>query len=163
NSYYDIMHHNKKPFYLKGAEEDSSIMDSYLMHSLNHIFRSRDLIGKNERKLAKDQEGISVEGDAYLDRGFTRPKVLILLPLAGIARRVVKRLIQLTPSKHKANVENLERFYEEFGSGRTESRDEDNDPEIPKPKKSAKPPDFQALLGRDNDNDHFVIGVKFTN
>ncbi|KAL0337145.1 UNVERIFIED_CONTAM: Digestive organ expansion factor [Sesamum calycinum] len=166
NSYYDIMHHNKKPFYLKGTEEDSSIMDSYLMHSLNHIFRSRDLIGKNERKLAKDQksgEGISVEGDAYLDRGFTRPKVLILLPLAGIARRVVKRLIQLTPSKHKANVENLERFYEEFGSGRTESRDEDDDSEIPKPKKSAKPPDFQALLGRENDNDHFVIGVKFTN
>ncbi|KAK4391949.1 Digestive organ expansion factor, partial [Sesamum angolense] len=166
NSYYDIMHHNKKPFYLKGTEEDSSIMDSYLMHSLNHIFRSRDLIGKNERKLAKEQksgEGISVEGDAYLDRGFTRPKVLILLPLAGVARRVVKRLIQLTPSKHKANVENLERFYEEFGSGRTESRDEDDDSEIPKPKKSAKPPDFQALLGRDNDNDHFVIGVKFTN
>ncbi|KAK4432707.1 Digestive organ expansion factor [Sesamum alatum] len=166
NSYYDIMHHNKKPFYLKGTEEDSSIMDAYLMHSLNHIFRSRDLMGKNEKKLAKDQEileGKSVEGDPYLDRGFTRPKVLILLPLAGIARRVVKRLIQLTPSKHKANVENLERFYEEFGSGRTESRDEDDASEISQSKKSAKPPDFQALLGRDNDNDHFMIGVKFTN
>lgn len=63
----------------------------------------------------------------------------------------------------QANVENLERFYEEFGSGITEIRDDDNDPESPKPKKSAKPRDFQALLGSDNDNDHFMVGIKFTN
>ncbi|CAA0843060.1 Unknown protein [Striga hermonthica] len=166
NSYYDIMHHNKKPFYLKGLEEDSNIMDAYLMHSLNHIFRSRDLMLKNGRILAKNQdslEGKAVDYESYLDRGFTRPKVLILLPLAGIARRVVKRLIQLTPTKHKANVENLERFYEEFGSGRTEDKDGEDDPELHKPKQSTKPPDHQALLGRDNDNDHFMIGVKYTN
>lgn len=45
---------------------------------LNHIFGSRDLMVKNERKLAKNQEsleGKSVDDDAYLDRGFTRPKV----------------------------------------------------------------------------------------
>ncbi|KAL3625173.1 hypothetical protein CASFOL_030627 [Castilleja foliolosa] len=154
-----------RPFYLKGLEEDSNIMDAYLMHSLNHIFRSRDLIAKNERKLSKTPEsleGESVDGDQCLDRGFTRPKVLILLPLAGIARRVVKRLIQLTPSKHKANVENLERFYDEFGSGITEDNNDEDESEIQKSKKSAKPSDFQALLGRDNNNDHFMIGVKYT-
>ncbi|KAL6553242.1 hypothetical protein OROGR_007084 [Orobanche gracilis] len=163
NSYYDIMHHNKKPFYLKGLEEDSNIMDAYLMHALNHIFKSRDLILKNDRKLAKNQEsleGKTVDEDYYLDRGFTRPKVLIMLPLAGVARRVVKRLIQLTPSKHKANVENLERLYEEFGSG---NNDDEGDSEIPKSRDSTKPPDFQALLGKNNDNDHFMIGIKYTN
>ncbi|KAH6798337.1 U3 small nucleolar RNA-associated protein [Perilla frutescens var. frutescens] len=166
SSYFDILHHNKKPFYLKGLEEDSSIMDAYLMHSLNHIFKSRDLIVKNEKKLAKNQESVeskSVDDDAYRDRGFTRPKVLILLPLAGIMRRVVKRLIQLTPTEQKATVENLERFCEEFGFGRTESNLEDDDLEIPKPKSSGKPPDFQALLGKDDANDHFMIGIKFTN
>lgn len=133
SSYYDIMHFNKKPFYLKGGlEEDSKIMDAYLMHSvytwfvlflihmytistsnvvylvlhggvgllillllfsaviscmikwsdhfvqLNHIFKSRDLIVKNERKLAKSQESVeskTFNDDAYRDRGFTRPKV----------------------------------------------------------------------------------------
>ncbi|KAL6542863.1 hypothetical protein OROHE_010383 [Orobanche hederae] len=163
NSYHDIMHHDKKPFYLKGLEEDSNIMDAYLMHALNHIFKSRDLIVKNERELAKNQEsleGKTVDEDYYLDRGFTRPKVLIMLPLAGVARRVVKRLIQLTPPKHKANVENLERLYEEFGS---RNKDDEGDSEIPKLKNSAKPPDFQALLGKNNDNDHFMIGVKYTN
>ncbi|KAL8509561.1 hypothetical protein ACS0TY_016687 [Phlomoides rotata] len=165
SSYYDIMHHFKKPFYLKGSEEDSNIMDAYLIHSLNHIISSRDLMVKNERKLAKNQDSVdaeSVDDDAYRDRGYTRPKVLILLPLAGIARRVVKRLIQLTPSKHKANVENLERFYEEFGSGRSESKDDVDDSQISKSKNSRKPPDFQALF-EDNDNDHFTIGIKYTN
>jgi hypothetical protein len=34
NSYRDILHCDKKPFYLKGLEEDSSIMDAYIMHSV---------------------------------------------------------------------------------------------------------------------------------
>jgi len=33
-SYRDIMHCNKKPFYLK-REEDSIIMDAYLMHAVS--------------------------------------------------------------------------------------------------------------------------------
>lgn len=167
SSYYDIMHFNKKPFYLKGGlEEDSKIMDAYLMHSLNHIFKSRDLIVKNERKLAKSQESVeskTFDDDAYRDRGFTRPKVLILLPLASIMLRVVKRLIKLTPTKHKATVESLDRFCEEFGSGTTESKDEDDDLEIPKPRNSGKPADFQALFGKHDYNDHFMIGIKYTN
>ncbi|CAN4100943.1 unnamed protein product [Withania somnifera] len=104
NSYRDILHHNKKPFYLKGLEEDSSTMDAYIMHSLNHIFRTRDLVKKNEAKLAKLQENVKADflnNEAFLDRGFTRPKVLVLLPLASIAFRVVKRLIDLTPPKYK--------------------------------------------------------------
>ncbi|XP_022879433.1 digestive organ expansion factor homolog isoform X2 [Olea europaea var. sylvestris] len=165
NSYQDIMHHNKKPFYLKGQEEDSSIMDAYLVHSVNHILKSKDLMTKNERKLAKNQDIVEdkiLNGSAYLDRGFTRPKVLVLLPLAGIARRIITRLIQLTPSKNKADVENIGRFNEEYGSGSTEDQYEEDDLEISKSKKSTKPSDFQALLGRDNNNDHFMIGIKFT-
>ena len=37
NSYRDILHCNKKPFYLKGREEDSSIMDAYIIHSVRAI------------------------------------------------------------------------------------------------------------------------------
>lgn len=52
---------------------------------LNHIFKSRDLIVKNERKLAKNQESVeskTFDDDAYRDRGFTRPKVhsSVLMP-----------------------------------------------------------------------------------
>ncbi|KAF2309658.1 hypothetical protein GH714_004486 [Hevea brasiliensis] len=90
NSYRDILHCNKKPFYLKGLEEDSSIMDAYIMHSvctnalvlyrfdlLNHVFRTRDLIRKNDSKMEKHQESAGDESltvDGFLDHGFTRPK-----------------------------------------------------------------------------------------
>ncbi|XP_074329593.1 protein NUCLEOLAR FACTOR 1 isoform X2 [Apium graveolens] len=160
NSYRDILHHNKKPFYLKGMEEDSSIMDAYIMHSLNHIFKSGDLVTKNDAKVAKLQETTKNEipsSDEYLDRGFTRPKILILLPLASIAFRVVKRLIQLTPSKHKVNVENNDRFSDEYGT----ATDEIDETENSKSQKSSKPSDFQALFSGNN-NDHFMLGIKFT-
>ncbi|XP_059634637.1 protein NUCLEOLAR FACTOR 1 isoform X2 [Cornus florida] len=170
NSYWDILHPNKKPFYLKGAEEDSSIMDAYIMHSLNHIFRTRDLVTKNDSKVAKHQESTKediLNDDGFLDHGFTRPKVLFLLPLASIALRVVKRLIQLTPSTYKVNVEHLDRFSDEFGTGVAANEDENQSPhgihdiKTSKTQKSSKPSDFQGLFGGNN-NDHFMIGVKFT-
>ncbi|KAG5566394.1 hypothetical protein RHGRI_002094 [Rhododendron griersonianum] len=232
NSYRDILHHSKKPFYLKGVEEDSNVMDAYLMHSLNHIFRTGDLVTKNNAKVAKHQERADelLNGDGFLDQGFTRPKVdtawrsssltfeygdlgdtpevlhamsltvkltkpvlsnimscayslvtldpkagvvdqikvfvtnlvLILLPLASIAFRVIKRLIQLTPPTHKVNVESLDRFSDEFGTG-VAYNNEDNEGDVIgnlKSQKTSKPSDFQALFGGNN-NDHFMIGIKF--
>lgn len=71
-------------------------------------------------------------------------------------------IINITPSQ--AIVEDLERFCEEFGSGRSEDKDEDDDIENSKLKTSGKPADFQALFGRgDDNNDHFMIGIKYTN
>ncbi|XP_022135100.1 U3 small nucleolar RNA-associated protein 25 [Momordica charantia] len=166
NSYRDILYCNKKPFYLKGQEEDSSIMDSYIMHSLNHVFKTRDLITKNDSKVAKHQDRADIlSGEKFLDHGFTRPKVLILLPLASIALRVIKRLIHLTPSANKVTVEHLDRLYEDFGNGGVGKNGDTvelslNDQNCSS-KKSSKPSDFQALFGGNNE-DLFMIGIKFT-
>ncbi|CAH9091512.1 unnamed protein product [Cuscuta epithymum] len=162
SSYRDVLHDNKKPFYLKGREEDANIMDAYVMHSLNHVFKTRDLLKKNKAKLTKLQGNMNVEtinDEAFLDHGFTRPKVLILLPIASIALLVVQRLIKLTPPKYKANIENLERFFQEFGSEVTDDEDEDVREGL-KSRKTSKPPDFKALFGG-NDNDRFMLGMKF--
>lgn len=168
NSYRDILHCSKKPFYLKGLEEDSSIMDAYIVHSLNHVFRTRDLVTKNDAKLAKhpeiaDNDSLAVN---FLDHGYTRPKVLILLPLKCIALRVVQRLIQLTPSAYKVNVDHIDRFLKEFGN----QEDEDSEDELSqhthgnsKAKKSSKPSDFLELFGGKRDEeDQFMFGIKFT-
>lgn len=162
SSYRDILHCNKKPFYLKGNGEDSSIMDAYIMHALNHVYRTRNLVVKNDAKLAKHQEGNMEEvlcGGTFLDQGFTRPKAMFLLPLGSIALRVVKRLIQLTPLSNKANVEHMDRFSKEFGTDDVED-DEQKDGSS-KSRKTAKPVDFQTLFGGNN-NDHFMLGIKFT-
>ncbi|KAJ4814411.1 U3 small nucleolar RNA-associated protein 25 [Rhynchospora pubera] len=159
NTYRDIMHCNKKPFYVKGGEEDSIIMDAYLLHILNHIYRTRELVIKNDTKLNKLQGGTKevLGSDAYLDQGFTRPKVLFLLPLRSIALRVVLRLIQLTPLTNKDNVEHLDRFTEEFGG----INDEEHNKKDLSSQGRSKPADFRTLFGGNN-NDHFVLGIKFT-
>lgn len=167
NSYLDILHSNKRPFYNKGREEDSSAMDAYLMHSLNHIFKTRDLVKKNESKIAKHRETSEEEilsDDGFLDQGFTRPKVLILLPMRSIAFRVVKRLIQLTPESQRVNVEHLDRFNAEFGC---EDESDDDDEKTSKngkstTHKSSKPSDWQALFGEKNSDDEFMLGIKHT-
>ncbi|XP_054821182.1 LOW QUALITY PROTEIN: protein NUCLEOLAR FACTOR 1 [Prosopis cineraria] len=162
NSYRDILHCNKRPFYHKGLE-DMTIMDAYIMHSLNHVFRTRDLVKKNEAKLAKLGETADV--DEFRDQGFTRPKVLILLPFASIVFRVVKRLIQLTPPSCKLSVEHMDRFSTKFGSEDDKGNDQmdENGQESGNamPQKSYKGSDFQALFGGNNE-DNFMIGIKFT-
>ncbi|XP_050372122.1 protein NUCLEOLAR FACTOR 1 [Argentina anserina] len=171
NSYRDILHCNKKPFYHRGSEEDSSVMDAYIMHCLNHVFRTRDLVMKNDAKVAKLQENAKNEiltDDSLRDLGFTRPKVLILLPIASIALRVVKRIIHLSPPTSKVSVDHMDRFSREFGS--VEARDNEDERDLPpggqnfvneKPHKSTKPGDFQVLFGG-NSKDDFMVGIKFT-
>ncbi|KAK8550102.1 hypothetical protein V6N13_118633 [Hibiscus sabdariffa] len=163
NSYRDILHCEKKPFYCNG-QEDSNIMDAYLMHSLNHIFRTRDNVRKNDAKISKHQMSGEemLPGDDFLDQGFTRPKVLILLPLRSIALRVIERLIQLTPATSKVNVEYIDRFYQDFGSEEVEDDEEkEEQSKNAKPKKPPKPSDHQSLFKGDT-RDDFMIGIKFT-
>ncbi|GAU39089.1 hypothetical protein TSUD_321600, partial [Trifolium subterraneum] len=158
SSYRDILHCNKRPFYLKG-HEDTSVMDAYIMHSLNHVFKTRDCVKKNDVKLAKLEEG--ADSERFRDQGFTRPKVLILLPLASIAYRVVKRLIQLTPSAYKVNVEHMDRFSDKFGGEDHKGDKDGQESEDAYPQKSSKPDDFELLFGGNNEDD-FMIGIKFT-
>ncbi|KAL2340303.1 hypothetical protein Fmac_008243 [Flemingia macrophylla] len=159
SSYRDILYCNKRPFYLKGLE-DASIMDAYIIHSLNHVFKTRDSVKKNDAKLAKLKE--NADKDRFRDQGFTRPKVLVLLPLASIVYRVVKRLIQLTPSAYKTNVEQMHRFSTKFGSEEHKvDMENGEESENAKPHESSKPADFQVLFGGNNEDD-FMIGIKFT-
>ncbi|KAK3139449.1 hypothetical protein QOZ80_5AG0383460 [Eleusine coracana subsp. coracana] len=150
NSYRDIMYCNKKPFYLKGKGVDSSTMDAYLMHALNHIQRTRDVVIRNDAKLRNDANRDIFDDNSYLDQGFTRPKVLFLLPFKSFARRIVKRLIQLSPLSQKDNTIGL--FKKQFG---------ESDDELEKQEQSTKPADFDLLFAGDTD-DHFVFGIKFT-
>ena len=49
---------------------------------LNHVLKTRDLVTKNDTKLAKHPESADNEipnGDSFLDHGFTRPKVVLVV------------------------------------------------------------------------------------
>lgn len=49
---------------------------------LNHILRTRDLVAKNDSKVGNSQTsstGDILNGDSFLDHGFTRPKVNLVI------------------------------------------------------------------------------------
>lgn len=49
---------------------------------LNHIFRTRDIVTKNDSKVAKHGENVTEQllaGGGFLDHGFTRPKVVLIV------------------------------------------------------------------------------------
>lgn len=53
---------------------------------LNHVFKTRDLVLKNDAKMAKHKENAKDEmpNDSFLDQGFTRPKVVMLIRLLAM-------------------------------------------------------------------------------
>lgn len=57
-------------------------------------------------------------------------------------------------------MEHMDRFDKDFGVDVEEDAD-DVEAKNSKLKKSSKPSDYQALFGANN-NDHFMVGIKFT-
>ena len=111
-------------------------------HALNHIFKTRDRIIKNSARVTKDNGNEDVE---YRDQGFTRPKVLFLLPTRQICYNTVEIMMSLCEPEQQ---ENKKRFHDAFTQLGEQISEE-------------KPEDFRNLFAG-NDDDMFRIGIKFT-
>lgn len=110
-------------------------------HALNHIFKTRDRVIKNNYKLAKDAD----TEQEFRDQGFTRPKVLFLLPTRNSCAQMVRTIRDLTKPDQEENRKRFDESYitkdNNFGADR--------------------PADFRDLF-EGNDDDMFRLGVKFT-
>ncbi|KAL8288065.1 hypothetical protein RB597_000247 [Gaeumannomyces tritici] len=111
------------------------------LHALNHIFKTRDRVIKNSAKLAREDANPDLE---LRDQGFTRPKVLMLLPTRQSCAKMVDMTYSLADVDQQ---ENRKRF---------------NDSYVEKEGfKDDKPADFKDLFDGNSD-DMFRLGVKFT-
>ncbi|CAI5534735.1 unnamed protein product [Closterium sp. Naga37s-1] len=99
--------------------------------------------GKGGKRGRKGPGGVEVDGKELVeveciprDQGFTRPKVLVLLPYRNAALNVVQRLLRVTPPQSKVAVEHLDRFLAEFGE--VESEEEESEEEDEEERRKAR-------------------------
>ena len=92
------------------------------------------------------------------DQGYTRPKVLILVPFRSAALHVMETLMDLSGTTQQ---ENKKRLRKEFGVDAEEEQEEQEDGEGNASADLKKPLDYQQTF-KGNIDDCFRVGIKFS-
>lgn len=137
----EMLHYRDILCGLRTVDNAGRLRDVTSLHVLNHLFKTRDRVLKNNAKLNTD-----ADADAdYRDQGFTRAKVLIIVPTKQACAKYIDSIVKLSRPDQQ---ENKSRFLETF----THPEDEAF---------VNKPEDFQELFSGNHEED-FRVGLKFT-
>ena len=150
NSYKDLLYTNET------YENSEDVQRAYVAHMLGHLFRSKSRILSNNRLFEKraSNEKILQDDPILRDQGFTRARILVLLPFRFSALRLGKCIASTLKGSHETV--NFKRFIEEFG-------DEDGADSTLRPVAydGNKPVDYYQTFNG-NVDDSFRIGLKLT-
>ncbi|KAL6932128.1 hypothetical protein ACO0OL_003603 [Hanseniaspora opuntiae] len=141
NQYSDLLYTYQE------FKHEAEYREIYIMHVLNHIFKTRDKILKNNYKLSQ-QEDADADDDSFKDQGYNRTKCLIVLPTRQNCYDVLSSLIKKSGIEQ---VDKINKFKDQFNIDDDGSLD----------KLSMKDDDFKYLF-KGNTNDFFILGCKFT-
>ena len=135
-NYQDIL------FSERTSKVSQDLRELICLHTLNHIFKTRDKIIKNNTRAANESQS---EDREYRDQGFTRPKVLIILPTRQSCVQMVDTIMSFCEPEQQ---ENKKRFQDSY----VQTEDQFS---------FDKPEDFRELFAG-NDDDMFRLGIKLT-
>ncbi|KAJ8603019.1 hypothetical protein CTAYLR_001566 [Chrysophaeum taylorii] len=117
------------------------LLSAALAHCVDHALRCRARVARRDKKVGKGR-GDEEEGR---DQGFTRPRVLVLVPTRGAAHEAVLEIERLVGDR--ASIANRRAFEDEFGKGSDDGR--------------AGPPDWAEVFGANTDDD-CEMGIALT-
>ncbi|RKP33519.1 hypothetical protein BJ085DRAFT_22753 [Dimargaris cristalligena] len=140
NTYRDVLFTNRL------HSNASQIRRAYLLHAVSHLYKHRDATAENAMSLRRAKLRREDIGEKR-DQGFTRPKVLIMLPARNSALEVVRMLLRIGG---KDQVEKKAQLIGGFSI-----RPEDDRVDL------SKPQDFLANF-RGHTDDYFRFGIKFS-
>lgn len=135
-SYHDVL------FSARSLDNADTMRGVISLHILSHVFRTRDTVLKNNAKLSKNDNKEDLE---LRDQGFTRPKILMLLPTKQSCVKMVDAIINSSRPDQQSN---RKRFQDSYANVEDELS-------------ADKPKDFKDLFGG-NDDDMFRLGLSFT-
>ncbi|XP_068227770.1 U3 small nucleolar RNA-associated protein 25 homolog [Palaemon carinicauda] len=133
-------------------EKYEEIRTVYAIHALNHVLKTRKRVLRHNSKLNKSMTKKKKKDphQCFRDQGYTRPKVLIILPFKHSAYRLIEVISLLLQDKN-FDILKQSRFREDFGPG------ENQDP----PKNLNRAEDFHEIF-KGNSKEDFKIGLKLT-
>ncbi|PWY97256.1 DUF1253-domain-containing protein [Testicularia cyperi] len=153
-SYADLVHSGVN------VTDRTAYRETIAMHAMSHVTKTRRRVLKNNEKLAKlssSSSSANVNEDALgqeiRDQGFTRPKVLVLLPFRNSAVEWVDLLSKFSLC---AQVDNKSRFEKEYHLPEG-AIDKLADPEV-----AARYSKDHIETFKGNIDDSFRMGIKVT-
>ncbi|MCJ1451220.1 rRNA-binding ribosome biosynthesis protein utp25 [Mycoblastus sanguinarius] len=139
---FSIFHYQDILFSQRSVDKAEILRKLASLHVLNHVFKTRDRVIKDNARLIKENAEEDVE---LRDQGFTRPKVLMVLPTRQSCVKYIDNIIALCEPEQQ---ENKKRFLDSYSSVDDHFSEE-------------KAADFRELFAG-NDDDMFRLGLKFT-
>ncbi|RXK42415.1 U3 small nucleolar RNA-associated protein 25 [Tremella mesenterica] len=136
------------------GEQKESLRQAIMVHTFNHVLKTRKRILKNNEKLSRAaSSGHPI--DPPRDQSFTRPKVLLLLPLRSLALHYLSTyLFPLAPPG--TQIESLKPFTTSF------SLPSDTTDPLAEPSATQRYPIDHLVNFRGNSDDNFRFGIKIT-
>jgi len=141
------------------------------LHIINHVLTSRSRVHRHNLRIKELTKGSGETGQViedddddenkWRDQGYTRPKVLVLLPTRGTCHEFVKRITASLGDS--AIVDNEERFDAEYGPLDPIDDDDSTGNARRNVVLRQKGPEWNELFGDDaNSDDDFKIGLALT-